>query len=330
MGGDFGPSVTVPAAVRALDFDAQSDFLLVGAPEIITPLLRSVDPSRRNRLHLVASESIISGDVRPSLAIRNSHGSSMRMALELVQQGRAQACVSAGNTGVLMGLATLLLKPLDGIVRPALMTLLPARQQGKTVLLDLGANVGCDSQMLVQFAIMGSVMAEEMFGITSPRVALLNIGEEESKGIDIVRDASAWLKQLPELNYIGFLEASELLSGKADVLVCDGFVGNVALKTMEGLLRLFLSPVKNSRHSWWQSAVTSWCQRRFFKRFSHLNPDQYNGACLLGLREVVIKSHGAANQLAFTVAIEQAIQALRRQLPSRIAMRLASALPKSD
>lgn len=258
----------------------------------------------------------------------------MRVALELVKEGRAQACVSAGNTGALMGLAKLLLKPIEGIERPALMTVLPHQQKGKTVVLDLGANVDCDSNMLVQFAIMGSVMAEEVLGINSPRVALLNIGEEETKGPDSIRDASALLKTMPSINYIGYLEANELLTGKTDVLVCDGFVGNVTLKTMEGVARMFFSLLKSQgegkKRSWWLIILKHWLQKSLTRRFSHLNPDQYNGACLLGLRGTVIKSHGAANQRAFVVAIEQAVQAVARQVPMRIAARLESVLPKSD
>lgn len=159
----------------------------------------------------------------------------MRVALELVKEGRAEACVSAGNTGALMGLAKLLLKPLEGIERPALVTVLPHQQKGKTVVLDLGANVDCDSTMLVQFAVMGAVLAEEVVGIKNPRVALLNIGEEETKGLDSIREASLMLKTVPTINYIGYLEANELLTGKTDVLVCDGFTGNVTLKRWRGL-----------------------------------------------------------------------------------------------
>lgn len=334
MGGDFGPPAVVPAALRALNLDPRLSLLLVGDPAAIAPLLLQVSSSCRERLQIVQASSVIAADMRPSSAIRNSQGSSMRVALELVQQGKALACVSAGNTGALMGLATMLLKPIEGIERPALMTVLPNQQQGKMVLLDLGANLGCDSHMLVQFAIMGAVMAEEVLQISNPRVALLNIGEEESKGMSCIRDAAAWLKRLEGINYIGYLEADALLSGKTDVLVCDGFAGNVTLKTMEGMLRLFLSLIKSPgnkghRPGWW-SLATRWVQRWFFRRLNHLDPDQYNGACLLGLRGIVIKSHGAANQLAFTVAIEQAVQAVHRQLPSRIAARLAEVLPKSD
>jgi glycerol-3-phosphate acyltransferase PlsX len=171
-------------------------------------------------------------------------------------------------------------------------------------------------------------------GIAQPRVALLNIGEEETKGLDNIREAAAVLKNTPAINYIGYLEGNDLLTGKTDVLVCDGFVGNVTLKTMEGVVRVFLSLLKSSgdggKQAWWLKLLGRWLQKRVVKRFGHLNPDQYNGACLLGLRSTVIKSHGAANPHAFAVAIEQAVQAVQRQVPDRIAARLEAVLPKSD
>lgn len=331
MGGDFGPSVTVPAALQALNSNSQLTLLLVGDPDTIAPLLAKADFEQRSRLQVIPAQSVIASDARPAQAIRASRGSSMRIALELVKEGRAQACVSAGNTGALMGLAKLLLKPIEGIERPALVTMLPHQLKGKTVVLDLGANVDCDSTMLVQFAVMGAVLAEEAIGIKDPRVALLNIGEEEMKGLSSIRDAAAILKTLPTLNYIGYLEANELLTGKTDVLVCDGFTGNVTLKTMEGVVRMFLSLLKSQgegkKRSWWLLLLKRWLQKSLSRRFSHLNPDQYNGASLLGLRGSVIKSHGAANQRAFCVAIEQAVQAVQRQVPQRIAARLESLYP---
>ncbi|MDW8847526.1 phosphate acyltransferase PlsX [Erwinia sp. MMLR14_017] len=334
MGGDFGPCVTVPAAMQALASNSQLHLLLVGDPDNISSLLAKADSALLARLQIIAAESVIASDAKPSQAIRQSRGSSMRMALELVKEGKAQACVSAGNTGALMGLAKLLLKPLDGIERPALMTVLPNQQQGKTVILDLGANVDSDSTMLVQFAIMGAVMAEEILSVPHPRVALLNIGQEETKGLSSIRDAAAILRALPDINYIGYLEGNDLLTGATDVLVCDGFVGNVTLKTMEGVVRMFLSLLKSQgegkKRAWWMTLLGRVLKKRLAKRFGHLNPDQYNGACLLGLRGSVIKSHGGANQRAFTAAIEQAEQAVRRQVPERIAARLQAVLPKSD
>lgn len=334
MGGDFGPSVTVPASLQALTSNTELNLLLVGDPDAITPFLAKADASQMERIRIIPAESVIASDARASQAIRASKGSSMRVALELIKSGDAEACVSAGNTGALMGLAKMVVKPLEGIERPALMTVLPNQQRSKTVVLDLGANVECDSTMLVQFAVMGSVMAEEVIGITNPRVALLNIGEEESKGLDNIRDAAAILKNTPAINYIGYLEGNDLLTGKTDVMVCDGFVGNVTLKTMEGVIRMFLSLLKSSgeggKKAWWLKWLGRILQKKLAKRFGHLNPDQYNGACLLGLRGIVIKSHGGANQRAFAVAIEQAVQAVQRQVPTRIAARLKAVLPKSD
>ncbi len=334
MGGDFGPCVTVPAAMQALASDLHLHLLLVGDPDKIKPLLAKADSAALARLQVIPAESVIASDAKPSWAIRHSRGSSMRVALELVKEGRAAACVSAGNTGALMGLSKLLLKPLEGIERPALMTVLPHQRQGKTVVLDLGANVESDSAMLVQFAIMGAVVAEELLTITHPRVALLNIGQEENKGIASIREAADILRESPDINYIGYLEGNDLLTGKTDVLVCDGFVGNITLKTMEGVVRMFLSLLKSQgegkKRVWWLSLLGHLLKKRLARRFGHLNPDQYNGACLLGLRGTVIKSHGAANQSAFAAAIEQAEQAVRRQVPERIAARLQAVLPKSD
>lgn len=335
MGGDFGPRITVPACLRALASNPHLNILLVGQPDSISPLLANQNAELISRLHLIPSEHVVANDAKPSHAIRASKGTSMRIALDLVKTGEAQACVSAGNTGVLMGLAKLRLKAIEGIERPALVSVLPNQKKGKTVVLDLGANVNCDSQMLVQFAVMGAVMAEEIAGIQTPKVALLNIGEEESKGLDNIREAATVLKSTPNINYIGYVEGNELLTGKTDVLVCDGFAGNVSLKTMEGVIRVFLSLIKSSTNehkktSWWMKLLKKWLQKRLIKRFGHMNPDQYNGASLLGLRGIVIKSHGGANECAFTAAIEQAVQAVERQIPERIASRLKTVLPKSD
>ncbi|MDL5165946.1 phosphate acyltransferase PlsX [Proteus faecis] len=335
MGGDFGPRITVPACLRALASNPHLKILLVGQPDSITPLLANQNAELITRLHVIPAEHIVANDAKPSQAIRASKGTSMRVALDLVKTGEAQACVSAGNTGVLMGLAKLRLNAIDGIERPALVSVLPNQKKGKTVVLDLGANVNCDSKMLVQFAVMGAVMAEEIAGIDSPKVALLNIGEEESKGLDNIREAATVLKSTPNINYIGYVEGNELLTGKTDVLVCDGFAGNVSLKTMEGVIRVFLSLIKsstteNKKTPWWMKILKKWLQKRLIKRFGHMNPDQYNGASLLGLRGIVIKSHGGANESAFTAAIEQAVHAVERKIPERIASRLATVLPKSD
>ncbi len=338
MSGDFGPRTVVPAAIEALKRYPNLFIFLVGDPAEITPFL-SKEKSHLNdnhlpsdRLSIVASTSIIANDMKPSQAIRHSQGSSMRMALELVRDKKAQACVSAGNTGALMGLSKLLLHALPGIDRPALVAILPALNRQSTVVLDLGANAECDSSMLIQFATMGSILAHVLLDVKAPRVALLNIGEEDIKGLDRIRAAASVLKSKENINYIGYLEGNELLTGKTDVLVCDGFVGNVTLKTVEGLITLFMSSFKFStnRKSWLVKLLSKWLQRKILKNFGYLDPARYNGACLLGLQSIVIKSHGSANQKSFLAAIEQAILAVKNNIPERIASSLSSSLPKSE
>ncbi|MBT0721130.1 phosphate acyltransferase PlsX [Tatumella sp. TA1] len=325
MGGDFGPHVTVPAVLQALGTYPFLEIYLVGLPDTLTPLLLKADSSARQRLQCIDAESVITSDVKPSSAIRQSKNSSMRIALELVKDGKAQACLSAGDTGTLMGLALMLLKPLPQIRRPALMTLLPTATVGQMVILDIGANLDADSEMLVQFALMGAVVAEQMLGIDQPRVALLNVGQEESKGTESIRQAAKILRQQTVIRYTGFLEGSELLTGQADVLVCDGFSGNVALKTLEGAMRYFLQRTGHSQ-SFWRRLIHSLLSRKTSK----IDPDKYNGAFLLGLSGVVIKSHGAANQQAFLAAIEQSILTVQGQLSQRVARQLATVVARSD
>lgn len=328
MSGDFGPRIVVPAALKALDLHQNLNLILVGKTTEINHYLSK----KHARLTIVDSMSVIANDMKPSLAIRHSEGSSMRIALELVKSKQAQACVSAGNTGALMGLAKLLLYPIPGIERPALVAILPTINQGNIVILDLGANAECNSDMFVQFAIMGSILANTMLNITKPRIALLNIGKEDSKGLDRIRAAANVLKADNHLNFVGYLEGDELLTGKTDVLVCDGFVGNITLKTVEGLIKIFLSSTQliSKGNSFFTRIIKRWVQRKITNYFGYLNPNHYNGACLLGLQSIVIKSHGGANQDSFLTAIEQAILAIENNLPERIASSLSSVLPKSE
>lgn len=332
MSGDFGPRVAVPAALQALARHQNLHLFLVGDINEMLLYLPQKDPYCRGRVTLIESTTVITNEVKLSAAIRQSQGSSMRIALELVKDGRVSACISAGNSGALMGLAKLLIRPLPGIDRPALVAVLPTLNKQKIVILDLGANSECDSDMLVQFAVMGAILAENALGIANPRVALLNIGEEEAKGISYIRKAAAKLKSQTTINYIGYLEGNELLTGKTDVLVCDGFVGNVTLKTVEGLMNLFLCffKLKSSHTSWWTRLLDHFLRRRIAKAVGYLDPQQYNGACLLGLRGIVVKSHGAASIKSFAAAIEQAIEDVEKKLPERIAMSLSSTLPKSE
>lgn len=329
MGGDFGPIVTVPASLQALSLYSHLKLLLVGNPDEINPILKGSDSLHLDRLIVIPTKLVIGSNVRPARAIRVSENTSMRIALELIKKGQAQACISAGNTGALMGLSKLILKPINGIERPALTTLLPNQKKGKTVILDLGANISCDGAMLVQFAVMGAVLSEQIVGITNPRVALLNIGSEETKGLDNIRRASAILHNIASVHYIGYVEANDLLMGTTDVLVCDGFIGNITLKTMEGVMRVVLSvlqPSVTNKLSWLTQSGRFWANKYFFNTLNQFNPDRYNGAYLIGLRNTVIKSHGAANQNAFTAAIVQAINAVERNVPEKIAAKLSAAL----
>lgn len=335
MGGDFGPPVTVPASLEALSLHPELKLLLVGDPDRIHPILKKSNSVYNDRLTVIPSKFVISDHIRPAQAIRISRNTSMRIALELIKSGDAQACISAGNTGALMGLSKIVLSPIHGIDRPALTTFLPNQKKGKTVILDLGANILCDDSMLVQFAIMGSVLSEQIVGITNPRVALLNIGSEETKGLDSIRRASAILHATPSIHYIGYIEANDLLMGKTDVLVCDGFIGNITLKTMEGVIRVLLSLLQSSKeknrlYNWYMCNIKLPISKFFLKKFLQLNPDQYNGAYLVGLHNTVIKSHGGANKNAFTKSIIQAIHSVKRKIPEKISERLNLMLRKNN
>ncbi|XKM13172.1 phosphate acyltransferase PlsX [Orbaceae bacterium ac157xtp] len=328
MSGDFGPRVVVPAALKAIKHHSNLHLILVGDPAKIGAFL----PESYSQISVVESTHLITNEMKPAYAIKHSQGTSMRLALELVKLDKAQACVSAGNTGALMGLSKILLHAIQGIDRPALVSMLPVLNGKHVVVLDLGANVECDSEMLVQFALMGEILAKATLAIEHPRVALLNIGEEEAKGLDCIRLAASSLKASDQINFIGYLEANDLLTGKTDVLVCDGFSGNVMLKTLEGTVRVFLSSVSNlsTSKSIFANCFSGGWQKKMIKNFGHLDPNRYNGACLLGLQSIVIKSHGSADESSFLAAIEHAITAIKHQIPERIATSLSSALSKSE
>ncbi|UTM56409.1 phosphate acyltransferase PlsX [Photobacterium sp. CCB-ST2H9] len=327
MGGDFGPQVTVPAAVQALLQYPSLKLLLFGDQSAITAQLSSLDHTHHPRLSIIHCDRAIADHTRPSHALRQSQGSSMRRALDAVAEGEADACVSAGNTGALMALARYTLKQLPGVERPALVSAIPSRNGGKTWLLDLGANVSCDADTLFQFAVMGSVLAEQVMTGRPPRVALLNIGAEEIKGNDLVKRCASMLSRSQDVHYIGYVEGNELYDGKADVIVCDGFVGNVSLKTSEGVANLFIESFKRavSQHPL-KRLIAKWLFGDLFRELQSLNPDQYNGASLLGLRGIVVKSHGSADIAAFTNAIGEAVHEIKRKIPTRISDRLEHVL----
>ncbi len=326
MGGDFGPCVTVPAVVQALSYLPELKVILVGDQMLITSELSKLGYASNERLTIKHSERVISNSEKPSLALRNSVGTSMRIAIDAVAEGEADACLSGGNTGALMALSRFRLKLLPGVERPALVSSLPTALGNKTWLLDLGANVSVDADTLFQFAVMGEALAQEHLNRV-PRIAILNIGEEEIKGNDLVKRCAEMLSQTKSINFIGYIEGDQLLYDVADVVVCDGFVGNVCLKTTEGVARFFIDKLKQHMAA---SNLKGWIARKLFselfEEIKQLNPDQYNGASLLGLRGIVIKSHGSADITAIINAIGEAVHEVKRQVPGRISERLETVL----
>lgn len=325
MVGDQGPLITIPSAIMAINFLPNLHLILCGDESIITAELSRLNISQQNltehkQLSIFPTTEVVEMDEKPAFALRAKKNSSMRKALDLVHEGKAQACVSAGNTGALFSMAHFVLKTLPGVERPALISSLPTHDNDKHVfMLDLGANVFCDSHVLYQFGVMGSVMAAQVDGIKNPRIALLNMGEEAIKGSDHIKQAALELSANNDINYVGFIEGSDIFSNKADVIVCDGFVGNVALKTCEGVARLVY---KKSEVLFSQNLLAKLMAAVFKaslkKLFKSVNPDQYNGASLIGLRGIVVKSHGNANASAFYSAILEAVKEVERQVPKKI------------
>ncbi len=335
MGGDYGPSVTVPAALMALRSDADLHIILVGDAEILNQALGSQlskgKVTHRERLTLQAASQIVAMDEPPALALRNKKDSSMRVAINLVKEGRAQACVSAGNTGALMATARFVLKTLSGIDRPAISAMLPTmKEQAKVRVLDLGANVDSAPESLFQFAVMGSVLSEAVDNIKHPRVGLLNIGSEEIKGNEQVKKAAEMLKA-SRINYIGYVEGDAIYQDMADVIVCDGFVGNVALKVTEGVAKLISHYIKLGFNRNWFSKLSGLAALPVLKGLrKRLDPAHYNGASLVGLKGIVVKSHGSANIFAFSNAIKEAVLEVKKNIPERIQEQVMGLLKESD
>ncbi len=328
MGGDKGPRVTIPAALKAVSEYPNLHLILCGDEAIIHAFLSKNNQVNNPQLSIYPTTEVVEMDDKPSLAIRNKKDSSMRKALDLVSSGDAQACISAGNTGALFATAHFVLKTIQGVERPALISSLPTHNENKHVfMLDLGANVFCDSQVLCQFALMGAVMAETVEGIKNPKIALLNMGEEEIKGSDNIKQAAVQLSANDEINYIGFVEGNDIFTNKADVIVCDGFVGNVALKTCEGVARMVYTKFKTHFLNNLTGRILGKLLTPAIKKvFKTLNPDQYNGASLIGLRGIVVKSHGNANVTAFYSAILEAVKEVERQVPEKIKAKLEQGL----
>lgn len=317
MGGDHGPKVTVPAAIAFLDAHPHDRLILVGQQAAIEAMLPGGRTGRHERLSVHHAAEVIAMDEPPRQALRNKKDSSMRVAANLVKSGAADACVSAGNTGALMAVSRFVLKTLPGIDRPAIASVLPT-MKGSTYMLDLGANVDCTPEHLLQFAVMGASLVAAVEQKERPTVGLLNIGEEAIKGNEVVKQAAELLRA-SGLNFIGNVEGDGIYRGAADVIVCDGFVGNVALKTSEGLAQMLGSFLREEFTRGILSKMIALIAlpviTRFRRRVDHR---RYNGATLLGLRGIVVKSHGSADSYAFQRAMERAAEEVRHDVLARI------------
>lgn len=324
MSGDLGLKATLPAARQALKQHPNIELILVGDE---TQLREQVGAEPRLIIHH-ASQVVEMHDL-PSKALRQKKDSSMRVAINLVKSGEAQACVSAGNTGALMATARFVLKTLPHIDRPAICTALPT-MTGHTHVLDLGANVDSSAKHLLQFAVMGSVLTTAVDNLPNPRVALLNIGEEEIKGNEQVKEAAQLLSSKP-INYIGFVEGDDIFKGTADVIVCDGFAGNVALKSSEGAAKMIIHYVKRAFSQNLLTKLAALISLPVLKSLKNqIDPRRYNGASLLGLQGIVIKSHGGADALAFTHAIHEAVLEVEKNVPTRITDQLSTILGEPE
>ncbi len=331
MGGDFGPEVTVPASLACLVANPQLHLILVGDQSVLDSMVAGKQEQFGQRLQIVHASERVEMDDSPSKALKNKKDSSMRVAINLVLEGRADACVSAGNTGALMATARFVLKMIPGVDRPAIISTLPS-VFGHTHILDLGANVDCSAEHLFQFAIMGSELVKAVEHIENPTVGLLNVGEEEVKGNEQVKAAAKLLKN-STLNYIGYVEGNALTAGetKVDLIVADGFVGNVALKSIEGAAKMFgvtLKEVFNQNSLTKMAALFAYPVLKQFKQ--RLDPRLYNGASFLGLRGLVIKSHGGADMIAFKTAIQLAEIEVAQDVIRRISEKIEGILTQRD
>jgi len=321
---------TVPAAIDALRRHPSLRILLVGRQEQIDPIISRYGQIETDRLTLIHAESVVAMDEKPALALRRRRDSSMYLALQAVADGQANACVSAGNTGALMVLGRGILQTLPGIDRPAITSAVPT-VNGHCYMLDLGANVDCTASHLLQFSIMGSVMVRAVEGIVRPRVGLLNIGAEEIKGNEQVRLASRLLAEQDDLNYVGFVEGDGVFQGQADLVVCDGFAGNIALKSSEGLARLISHKLHRSFDLNLYRRLLALLARPVLRELQEqLDPGRRNGASLLGLQGIVVKSHGGADRGCFGHALDQAVSEAQMNVPERISEQLERYLQTRD
>ena len=324
MGGDHGPRVTLPACRAFLERHSEASLLLVGMPDALANFSHP-------RATVIPAREVIGMDDPVEVALRKKKDSSMRVAIQQVKDGVAQAAISAGNTGALMAIARYLLKTLDGIDRPAIAPQLPNSKGGATTVLDLGANVDCDAEDLLQFAVLGSALVSALTGNEAPSVGLLNVGEEAIKGSETIKRASQLLRKAAnsqDLNFYGNVEGNDIFKGTTDIVVCDGFVGNVTLKATEGVASMIVDFLRieytNGLFSKFAAIVSYPVLKALKKRLDHR---RYNGAALLGLRGLVFKSHGSADEVAFGHALDRAYDAARNNLLDRVRARIAHAAP---
>ena len=322
MGGDSAPAVPVRATLELLRRKPALHAVLVGMPEVIEPLVEHRSAGLRARVRVQPATEIVGMDEPPAEALRRKRDSSMRVAINLVKDGSAAACVSAGNTGALMATAKFVLKMLPGVDRPAILSAIPALG-GQTLMLDLGANAVCTARQLCEFAVMGDIVACDMHGISRPRIGLLNIGTEDIKGSGTLKQAHQWLRA-SGLNYAGFVEGTDIMSGNVDVVVTDGFTGNVALKTIEGTARMLAQVTREEIKRSILSRVMALGAAPLFRSLAaRVDPRRYNGASFVGLQGIVIKSHGGADETAFATAVETAVLEAQQGVPTRIGQVMA-------
>ncbi len=323
MGGDRAPGMVVDGAELALERFPDLRFLMVGRESALAPLL-SRTRRLKERVEILHTDEVITNDTKPSLALRSGRGSSMRLAIDAVRDGRCAGVVSAGNTGALMALAKFALRPVPGVERPAIAGLFPTLR-GESVMLDLGANVQCDARNLVQFAVMGEVFARTVLGLTQPSVGLLNVGAEDQKGNEAVKAAAAVLRAAEGVvDFHGFVEGDDIAAGTVDVVVTDGFTGNVALKTAEGTARLITQFMRESfRSSLWAKLGYVFSRTAIARLRRRVDPRRYNGAIFLGVKGVVVKSHGGTDALGFANAIGVAVDMGLYNFIDRIQSQLA-------
>lgn len=337
MGGDHGLHVTIPAALDALKADDQLNIVLVGLSDAIEAELKTHKAAPNSRLRIHHASEVVAMGEQPQSALKNKKDSSMRVAIDLVKSGEASACVSAGNTGALMATARFVLKTLPGIDRPAIAGVFPS-QKGKIFILDLGANADCTAEQLLQFAVMGSMLVSCVENIEKPTVGLLNIGSEDIKGNEVVKQTGELLRQ-SHLNFYGNIEGNDIFKGTTDVVVCDGFVGNVTLKASEGLVQMIGRFLSQEFKRNWLTKIMGLISMPVLKALKkRMDPRNYNGASFLGLRGIVVKSHGGADSVAFLNAIHTAVDESRSGVLKRITEQLEiehiqsqqTAMPNAD